>query len=333
MLEPGHNSRFPSPTRSFRARNNFTRSSTYRRTFLQGVLTLAARLETNLQGAQRKAENIPPPPQAPEDASPRTKELVARMSFEIPPPIEVAHSISYRLSTRRDADQRRLDIYRNMNSGKNPVVIFVHGGAWRGGHRRQYVPLGVNLALNRITAVVASYSLAPAYRFPEPERDIAAVVNWVRDNMSKFGGDPDKVFLAGHSSGVEIASLVALDPRYLRFHFLSPSVIRGVIAISGIYEVTPGFDYAFGGEAPRAQGSPIRFVRNGAPPFFVVRGGRDAQLVLRQTEPFVESLKQHGVEVETEVYPEDDHSSIIALASIRDSPLIDRITRFVKKHS
>lgn len=282
---------------------------------------------------QPSPKESPPPPQAPDAASPRTKELVAQMSFEVPPPIEVAHSISYRLSTRKDADQRRLDIYRNMSFGKNPVVIFVHGGAWRGGHRRQYVPLGVNLALNRMTAVIPNYSLAPDYRFPEPERDIAAVVNWVHDNMSKFGGDPNKIFLAGHSTGVQIAALVALNPRYLRFHSLSPSVVRGVIAISGIYEVPPGFDYAFGGVAELAKASPSRFVRDGSPPFLVVSGGHDAKLVLRQTAPFAQSLRAHGVEVEAEVYSEEDHNSIIALASIRKSPLIERIARFVNDHS
>lgn len=283
--------------------------------------------------AQQPASNNPPPPQAPDAASARTKELAPQMSFEVPPPIEVAHSISYRLSTRQDADQRRLDIYRNMSSGKNPVVIFVHGGAWRSGHRRQYLPLGVSLALKRITTVIPSYSQAPAYRFPEPGRDIAAVVNWVRDNMSRYGGDPNKIFLAGHSSGVQIAALVALDPRYLAFHSLPPTVIRGVIALSGIYEVPPGFDYAFGGEDERAQASPSRFVREGAPPFLVVRGGNDAQLVLRQTGPFAESLQSRGVEVETEVYPEEDHNSIIALASIRNSDLLQRIQGFVKAHS
>lgn len=283
--------------------------------------------------AQPPAKKAPPTPQAPDAASPRTKELIAQMSLEIPPPIEVAHSISYRLSTRADADQRRLDIYRNMSSGKNPVVIFVHGGAWRGGHRRQYIPLGVCLALNRITAVIPNYSQAPGYGFPEPERDIAAVVNWVRDNMSGFGGDPGKIFLAGHSTGVQIAALVALDPRFLRFHSLPPSVIRGVIAISGIYDVPAGFEYAFATDEDRRNASPMRFVRDGAPPFLVVRGGNDAKLVLRQTGPFAESLGKHGVSVETEVYPEEDHNSIIALASIRKSPLLERIVRFVEDHS
>ncbi len=331
MPLPGHNP-LPFVPRSPLCICGSPNSKVDRRTLLSSAAALVALTVAKIASAQPSPQESSPPPQAPDAASPRTKELVAQMSFDVPPPIEVAHSISYRLSTRKDADQRRLDIYRNMSLGKNPVVIFVHGGAWRNGHRRQYIPLGVSLALNRITTVIPSYSQAPDYRFPEPERDIAAVVNWVRDNMNRFGGDPNKIFLAGHSTGVEIAALVALNPSYLRFHSLPPSVIRGVIGISGIYEVPPGFDYAFEGEAERAQASPSRFVRDGAPPFLIVHGGNDAKLVLRQNEPFVERLKQHGVEVETEVYPEEDHNSIIALASIRKSPLLERITRFVKDH-
>lgn len=305
----------------------------HRRALLGAAVATLAKVGAGSAMGEPPPEEKPRAPQAPDAASPRAKELIARMSLEVPPPIEVAHSISYRLSTRADADQRRLDIYRNMSSGRNPVVIFVHGGAWRSGHRRQYIPLGVCLALNRITAVIPNYSQAPGYRFPEPERDIAAVVNWVRDNMSKYGGDPNKIFLAGHSTGVQIAALVALNPRYLGFHSVPLSAIRGVIAISGIYDVPAGFEYAFGEDADRVQASPMRFVSDAAPPFLIVRGGNDAQLVLRQSEPFAKSLKAHGVEVEIEVYPEEDHSSIIALASIRESPLLERVVRFVKDHS
>lgn len=332
MPPPGHNS-LPSPLSPQPRAHGTASDHCNRRTLLSGAAALFAKMGAGSALAQPPLKESPPPPQAPDAASPRTKELVARMSMEAPPPIEVAHSISYRLSTRADADQRRLDVYRNMSSGKNPVVIFVHGGAWRSGHRRQYVPLGVCLALNRITAVIPNYSQAPGYRFPEPERDIAAVVNWVHDNMSRFGGDPEKIFLAGHSTGAQIAALVALDARYLGFHSLPLTVIRGVISISGIYEVPAGFEYAFDGEADRVKASPMRFVRDGAPPFLIVRGGHDAQLVQRQSEPFAERLRKHGVKVETEVYPEEDHSSIIALASIRESPLLERMTRFVRDHS
>lgn len=311
------------------SRRDFFRSLSY-----AGMLLAAAQVAKSAPQAQDDPRPQPPPLRAPDAASSRTKELVAKMSIDMPPQIQVAHSISYRLSTRVDADQRRLDIYRNMNSGKNPVVIFIHGGAWRSGHRRQYVPLGVSLALKRITAVIPSYSLAPKYQFPEPVRDAASVVSWVHDNIEKLGGNPDKIFLAGHSSGVQIAALAALDPHYLLFHNLPTTVIRGVIALSGIYEVPPGFEYAFGAsEESRAQASPSRFIREGAPPFLVVRGGHDTDIVVQQSPLFVARLKSAGISVEDEVYPEEDHNSIIALASIRNSEIIERILRFVKEHS
>lgn len=306
-----------------------------RRRFLleMGAIFAGASLPWIPAWGQRSNSPALPPPEAPPAASERTKQLVPQMSFEVPAPVEVAHSISYRLSTREDADQRRLDIYRNMSSGRNPVVIFVHGGAWRGGHRRQYLPFGVCLALQRITAVIPSFSQAPKYLFPEPVRDIAAVVRWVRDNIGKLGGDPSKIFLAGHSSGAQIASLVALDTRYLEFHYLPPSAIRGVIAISGIFEVPATFDYAFGGAEARALASPLRHVREKAPPFLLATGGQDSALVRQQNPPFAEALARAGVTVEQELYPEEDHNSMVVLASIRNSPLQNRIRAFVSTYS
>ena len=300
---------------------------------LRGASAIGALAPLDALFGQESEAPKPPPPQAPEAASERTKQLVPQMSFGVPPPVEVAHSVSYRLSTRADADQRRLDIYRNMSSGKNPVLIFVHGGAWRAGHRRQYIPLGVSLALRKITAVIPNYSLAPKYLFPEPVRDIAAVVGWVRDNIGSLGGDPGKIFLAGHSSGVQIAALVALDTRYLAFHYLPPSAVRGVIALSGIYEVPPNFDYAFGGAQERAEASPSRYLREGAPPFLVAYGAKDSALVLHQSPLFANGLKERGVTVETEIYPEEDHKSMVVLASIRKSPLQERIRAFIHVHS
>lgn len=329
MIEAARTVRCPCAEFPSASRRDFVRSLSS-----AGILLAAAQTGKSTPSAQNETPPQAPTLRAPDAASARTKELVAKMSIDVPPQIQVAHSISYRLSTREDADQRRLDIYRNMNSGKNPVVIFIHGGAWRSGHRRQYVPLGVSLALKRITAVIPSYSQAPKYPFPEPVRDAASVVSWVHDNIDKLGGNPDKIFLAGHSSGVQIAALVALDPHYLLFHKLPTTVIRGVIALSGIYEVPPGFEYAFGGsEEARAQASPSRFIREGAPPFLVVRGGHDTEIVIQQSPLFIARLKSAGISVEEEVYPEEDHNSIIALASIRNSELIERIDRFVEDRS
>jgi len=262
--------------------------------------------------------------------SARAQQYFAQLKSDIPNYVRVGHSISYRLATRVDADSRRLDVYRDESRGKAPVVIFFHGGAWRSGHRRQYVPLGVSLVMGRTACVIPSFSQAPQYPFPEPLKDAAACITWVRDNISNMGGNPDKIFLAGHSSGAQIAALVALDPRYLQFHHLDPTVLRGVITISGIYQIPRGFEYAFGADPDLwRQASPHQYIRSGAPPFLVVSGSEDASMVRQQEPEFLSKLREAKVDVESEVYPGEDHNSIIAFASLRDSALQEKIREFV----
>lgn len=303
-----------------------------RRALMAGIAALG------IAGVLHAAQEEAPVPQVPPGASPRAAEHIRQLRLDIPPAVSVSHSISYRLSVREDADSRRLDVYRNQTLGRAPVVIFFHGGAWRSGHRRQYIPLGVSLALGGITCVIPSYSLAPKYQFPEPLKDAAAAINWVRDNIHRLGGNPDKIFLAGHSSGAHIAAQVALDPRYLEFHFQGSGIIRGVIGISGIYAVGPGFEYAFGTDPNYwAEASPLHYARKfppaGLPPFLLVAGSADAPGIVEQTEALAQALKSHRVLVEKEIYPGEDHSSIIALASLRQSSLQEQIRTFVRSNA
>jgi len=300
---------------------------------MASILSLSHTAQASLAPAlgNDDAQQPEPVPQAPPGATPRTAEHIARLRLDIPPSIQVSHSISYRLAERHYADSRRLDVYRNQSRGESPVFVFFHGGAWRSGHRRQYIPLGVSLALGGITCVVPSYSQAPHYQFPEPLKDAAAVINWVHDNIRQLGGDPRRIVIGGHSSGAQIAAQVALDRRYLDFHYKAPGILRGVVALSGIYAIPPGFEYAFGTQPDYwRQASPLYFVREGAPPFLVVVGSADAPSILRQHQAFTEALAISHVAMETEVYQGEDHSSIIALASLRDSPLQERIRAFVR---
>ncbi len=273
----------------------------------------------------------------PPGASPRAAIHIANLQLDVPPPVSVAHSISYRLATREDADSRRLDIYRNLNHGKAPVLVFFHGGAWRSGHRRQYLPLGVSLALGGVTCVIPSYSKAPKYPFPEPMKDAAAAITWVRDNIHNLGGNPDRIFVGGHSSGAHMAALLALDSRYLEFHYQHPSALRGVIAISGMFAVGNGFEYAFGNDARYwLEASPLYYAREipqpRTPPFLLAVGTEDAPGILPQNEALAEALAARKVLVEKEIYEGEDHSAMIALASLRNSALQQQIRRFIKEH-
>src|SRR4051812_11551880 len=105
-----------------------------------------------------------------------------------------------------DAARQRLDVFapKGEKGERFPVVILVHGGTWLFGDKDFfgiYRNAGKNLAKNGIVTVVTNYRLSPLVRHPEHAKDVARAYAWVVKNIDKYGGDPDRVVLAGHSAG------------------------------------------------------------------------------------------------------------------------------------
>jgi acetyl esterase/lipase len=148
---------------------------------------------------------------------------------------------SYRHTSKDRSHQ--LDLFLPRGSTKrSPVVVFVHGGAWMLGDNRccgLYSSVGQFLASQGIIAVMPNYRLSPAVKHPEHAKDVARAVAWVMEHIGDYGGRTDQVFLMGHSAGGHLVSLLATDEQYLTAAGVSPSAIKGVIAVSGVYRLTP----------------------------------------------------------------------------------------------
>src|SRR5215216_568676 len=102
--------------------------------------------------------------------------------------------------------RHKLDLFLpdDGKEGKRPVVIFLHGGTWMVGDKNffgVYRGVGRFLAQNGVVGVMVNYRLSPLVRHPEHAKDAARAFAWVRRNIAKHGGDPDRIFLAGHSAG------------------------------------------------------------------------------------------------------------------------------------
>src|SRR5438552_8211470 len=100
--------------------------------------------------------------------------------------------------------RQKLDVYRPRSAaprGGFPLVVFFPGGTWRSGERADYRFVGEALAANGIVAAVADYRLAPAVRYPAFLEDCARAVAWMRREATRFGGDPGRLFVMGHSAG------------------------------------------------------------------------------------------------------------------------------------
>ena len=133
-----------------------------------------------------------------------------------------------------DGRDHKLDLYLPATRDW-PVIVFVHGGNWdsgskdfRAGGADVYINIGRFYASRGIGVAVINYRLQPRARWPGQVDDVRAAVSWVRSHIVTRGGQPDRLFLMGHSAGTHLASLVALTA--------TPEMrqaIRGVIAVSG----------------------------------------------------------------------------------------------------
>ncbi|MGA2325174.1 MAG: alpha/beta hydrolase [Bryobacteraceae bacterium] len=248
-----------------------------------------------------------------------------------PPGVDVLRDISYTVGSPEDAPKHQLDLYRPTHARNAPVLLFIHGGAWRAGDRRQYIALGNRFAREGIVTAVMSYRLAPKNPHPAQIQDVAAAFAWVARNIGKHGGDPKRIFVAGHSAGGHLAALLTLDQRYLRTYGLSSRDIRGTITLSGVYEVR-GEESVFGKD-PRArkQASPLSYVKAGAPPFLIVYCERDFPTLPAQARWFHRALRDAGVPAELVFIPGQGHiSEIVHLGSDGD-PTAQAILRFMKR--
>ena len=143
--------------------------------------------------------------------------------------VEVIRDIAYGSHPRQ-----QLDVFRAGAGGSLPVVIFVHGGAFVDGHRNRTAEVYSNVlyyfARNRLVGVNMEYRLAPEHRYPSGSQDVALAVQWVRRNIREHGGDPERIFLVGHSAGAAHAGSYAYDRR---LQPASGAGIAGLVVLSG----------------------------------------------------------------------------------------------------
>ena len=120
-----------------------------------------------------------------------------------------------------------------------PLVVFFYGGSWSSGDKADYRFVGESLASKGIAVMVADYRLSPLVRYPVFVEDSALAVRWAFDHARKYGSDPKRIFVMGHSAGAYNAAMVAMDARWLAAVNLSPNELAGWIGLAGPYDFLP----------------------------------------------------------------------------------------------
>ena len=163
-----------------------------------------------------------------------------------------------------------------------PVLVFFYGGGWANGSRLDYGFVARAYAARGYVVVLPDYRLVPQVRFPAFVQDAAAAVRWTHDNIARFGGDPNRIAVAGHSAGAYLAVMLALDGRYLQAAGADPAVVKAAIGLAGPYDFYPfvkrrSID-AMGRAPDPLATQPITFARANAPPLLLVNGTADTEV-------------------------------------------------------
>ena len=213
---------------------------------------------------------------------------------------------------------------------QRPVLVFIHGGSWRNGDPDDYGFVARTFVREGFVVVLAGYRLGDAGKFPAMLEDTASSIAWTKANIAQYGGDPDAIFVAGHSAGAYNAVMAVLDPQWL-----GDAGVAGVIGLAGPYDFYP-FDSdstraAFGDTPdPAATTQPIAFVRGDAPPMLLMTGEKDTVVKPRNSKVLAERLNAAGARAELRLFGDMDHYDILVKTASpwNDRRVVDAIRDF-----
>ncbi|MDH7799730.1 MULTISPECIES: alpha/beta hydrolase [unclassified Beijerinckia] len=235
----------------------------------------------------------------------RRQSLSAEARGLIPPPQRVAYG---------SAEIEKIDIYK-ADVANAPVAIFVHGGAWRRGRAADFAALA-----ETFTRAGAHLAVLDFDNIDEHHGDLLAMaeqvrraVAWVGKNAASFGGDPDHIYLTGHSSGAHLGGCM-LTTDWNRFG-LPQTFIKGALLCSGMYELAPvrlskRSEYVKFTDATENELSAMRHLDRLSCPVILVYGTNESPEFIRQTKEFAAAVKATGKPVELIVAPHYNHFEI-----------------------
>jgi len=238
------------------------------------------------------------------------------------------------------ADGLALDVYAPRHADRAPVVVYFYGGSWMTGKRQWFRWMGEALAAQGVVAIVTDVRPWPKARMDGFLRDAAEAVRWARDHAAAFGGDPAHLFVMGHSSGGQIAAMLATDAQWLATVDMKPRDLAGFIGVAGTYDFIP-FDepefYDIFGHDPKEQAlsQPINFVDGDEPPALILQGEKDTIVSPAEAVSFEGRYRQQGEPVELKLYPQVGHEELLlAFGPLKSkAPVIADTMAFIRRYS
>jgi acetyl esterase/lipase len=241
--------------------------------------------------------------------------------------------------------EKQLNVFAPKNAdGSNDVMLFFYGGSWNSGNKDIYNFLGSRLARKGIVGVIIDYPLSPDYQVHDMAKAAAQAVSWTAQNIKTYGGNPDKIYVSGHSAGGHLASLISVRDEY--FDTLGvANPIKGTILIDAagldMYWFLKEMNYAPGTKYLGAftdnpqvwkDTSPIYYLDNKDPPMLIMMGGKTLPGIEKTTERFLEEYKKIEPEPNFQLQKGKKHKPMIVQFIYTPSKVYKWIGEFMEEN-
>ena len=205
-------------------------------------------------------------------------------------------------------DEPTLNVFvpKDVEGTKKDVLIFVHGGNWENGNKGLYSFIGRNFAKKGVVTVIPGYTLSPYADYDQMTQEIVKAILWTKDNIEAYGGDPDRIFLTGHSAGGHLIALATMNPEYLE----DPSIVKGIILndsagldMDSYLEENPPTNENYykvtWTQDPEnwKKASPINYITEKTPPMMIYLGTKTYPSIFKYNELFINKLQTVQPEV------------------------------------
>ncbi|MCH8923348.1 MAG: alpha/beta hydrolase [Planctomycetes bacterium] len=241
-------------------------------------------------------------------------------------------------------ERQTLDVYAPTNGKGRPVVFWIHGGGWQAGDKANVQKKPQAFVDKGFVFVSTNYRLLPEATIKQMADDVAKAIRWVHDHAKKYGGDPNTMFVMGHSAGAQLAALICTDDRYLKAEGLSLSIIKGCVPLDGgTYDVPMQvaaveeriadiFRRKFGDEKSQKDLSPVTHVarKKNIPPFLVLYVA-DRPRTSGQSRRLVSVLQKAGIAAKTFPAEGKDHRTINSELGLPDDEPTKAVFEFVNR--
>lgn len=222
-----------------------------------------------------------------------------------------------------------------------PVLIFIHGGNWSSGRKELYSWFGSRMARKGIVTVIIDHPLSPDADFRDMAGASARAYRWVETNIARYGGNPDSIFISGHSSGGHLAALIGVDADWLRKAGVRKGP-AGLILIdaaglnmagylqAGGLDDNPTYPATFGTDPGGWKAAtPLLQLHAGVPPMLILTGGRSYPSITGSSEAFAAALKARNLSCRYILQPRRKHVPMITQFFNTANPRYRDIRRFL----